>query len=311
MDISFRQLQTFRSVMRTGSVSDAARLLGRTQPAVSLAIASLEENLGFRLFDRRKGRLVPRPEAAYFLEEAEAVLDRLARSSQTMREIGNLNRGRLRIACMPAGAAFLMPRLLARFLADKPQVSVSMMTRSSMVVQEWIASQQYDIGLAEETAPRPSIDVRTYSIACLCALPADDPLAGRDAITPADLDGAPMAALYPEHVTHAATKAAFQGMGARFNQVFELQTFHSALELVRHGLCRCVCDPITATGFAEGARGGGALILRPFEPAIAFSVSMLIPAHRPVSELALAFGRVLAGELARIARPGGPIPPIG
>ena len=51
MNLSFRQLQTFVQVMRTGSVSEAGRALGRTQPAVSAMIAGLEREVGFQLFE--------------------------------------------------------------------------------------------------------------------------------------------------------------------------------------------------------------------------------------------------------------------
>ena len=76
-NLTLRQLQTFREVMRSGSISDASRTLLRTQPAVSTMIANIERELGFSLFVREHGRLTPTAEAHYFLEEAEEVLDRL------------------------------------------------------------------------------------------------------------------------------------------------------------------------------------------------------------------------------------------
>ena len=48
MNLTIRQLETFRAVMRAGSISEAARRLGRTQPAVSAALAGLEDELGFK-----------------------------------------------------------------------------------------------------------------------------------------------------------------------------------------------------------------------------------------------------------------------
>ena len=88
--------------------------------------------------------------------------------------------------------------------------------------------------------------------------------------------------------------------GARFNQRFELQTFLPALELVRNGVCRCVCDPITAISYAQHAPGGSDVSFLRFEPRIDFSVAILLPAHRPASLLALAFRDVLAGVLRQL-----------
>ena len=114
-NLSIRQLQTFREIMRSGSVTAAARVLGRTQPSVSAMLASLEAEFGFELFLRQKGRLVPTPEAHFFFAEAEEILERVTRSAQAMREIGDLDRGRLKIACYPGGSLFILPRIVAGF----------------------------------------------------------------------------------------------------------------------------------------------------------------------------------------------------
>lgn len=60
MDV--RQIEAFHAVMTSGTTARAAQVLRISQPAVSKAIASLERAVGFALFDREKGRLVPTPE---------------------------------------------------------------------------------------------------------------------------------------------------------------------------------------------------------------------------------------------------------
>ncbi len=64
--------------MLTGNVSQAARNLHRTQPSISALISGLEQELGMRLFERRKGQLHPVPEARYLLEETIAILDKIS-----------------------------------------------------------------------------------------------------------------------------------------------------------------------------------------------------------------------------------------
>ena len=64
--MNFRQLEAFHAVMISGSASRAAELLQVTQPAVSRAVAELEAAVGFGLFDRVRGRLVPTPEGQTF-----------------------------------------------------------------------------------------------------------------------------------------------------------------------------------------------------------------------------------------------------
>jgi len=302
MNISIRQLQAFREVMRTGSISDAARALHRTQPAVSSMISSLEEELGVVLFERQRGRLVCKPEAHYFFEETEAILGRLAQTTRTMQEIGNLQEGQLRIACMPASSQFMMPRLVADFMRDKPRVKVSLMMRASAIIEEWIASQQYDIGLAETPPPNPMLAIQTFELPCTCAVRRDDPLSEKTMITAQDLDGLPLATLQEGHPNLTATRAAFQKAGACLQQRFELRNYQPALKLVEEGLCYCICDPMTASSYFDYREHNSILVFKPFTPVIPLSVSILHPAHRPASLLTEKFTAILVDELTKISQ---------
>jgi len=301
MNLSFRQLQTFVEVMRTGSVSEAGRSLGRTQPAVSAMISGLEREIGFPLFERERGRLVARPEAHYFLEEAEFVLERLSHSARTLQEIGNLEKGKLRIACNPAASGFFMPKVVAGFLRGRPQVEVSLMMQSSVVITDWIASQQYDIGLAETSEPRRTIRSQDFVFPGLCAMPADDPLTEREVITPADLDGRPLAMLYDEHITAVQTYRAFRDAGARLNRRFELRTFLPALQLVSEGLCCTICDSFTAISHEETFGTSSRIVFRPFAPDLYHNLSLMTPANRPLSMLVQEFAAELADQLTELA----------
>ncbi|GGK75790.1 LysR substrate-binding domain-containing protein [Amphritea balenae] len=300
MNITVRQLQCFREVMRTGSISEAARTLQRTQPAVSNMIATLEEELGVELFERQRGRLIRKPEAHYFLEESEQILERLNKTARTMKEIAGLELGRLKIACMPAASNYLMPRLIAEFVRDKPRVNVSMMMRDSSVIEEWVASQQYDIGLAETPPPNRALSALTFDLKCVCALPVNDPLANKAVITPQDLDNLPLATLQEDHPNYQSALKAFKRQGATLNQRFELLTFQPALKLVEENLCYCICDPMTASGYLQRFDDRARLVFRPFVPEVILSVSVLTPAHRPASVLANSFTQLVTQQLEEL-----------
>lgn len=300
MNISFRQLQAFQEVMRTGSISDAARSLHRTQPAVSSLIANLEQELGIELFERQRGKLIRKPEAILFLEEAEAILERLNHATRKMHEIGSLKQGRLNIAFMPAASQVLMPQLVSSFVADKPDVKVSLMMRGSTIIEQWIASQSYDIGLAERPAPNPALKTIDYDLACLCALRSDDPLAVKSEITAKDLSGRPLATLPLGHPHSLSTMQSFEEMGAGFNQRFEIRNFFPALHLVEQGLCYCICDPMTAEGYQASQKDGDDLVFRPFAPRTSLAISILLPGTRPASSLTKSFLSLLTNKIATI-----------
>ncbi|UWQ35751.1 LysR family transcriptional regulator (plasmid) [Leisingera sp. M527] len=289
MNFSIRQIFTFREVMRSGSISQAARTVGRTQPAVSTMISTLEGELGFSLFVREQGKLIPTPEARFFLEECETVLERIERIERTVSKIRSHEAGRLRIACHPAAAGLFMPRILTDFLQGKDELEVSLIMRSSDVIEDLIASQQFDIGFAETPVPRPSVRQMDFDLECVCVLPADDPLAAAEEITPQDLDGQPMAALFDEHPLTARTEAAFHRNGCRFRKRLELRTWTPGLQFVAAGMCYMICDMITAYGCLQQRQTTAGLVIRRFRPRISTGVSILTPGYAAQSLTSQAF----------------------
>src|SRR6056297_3114026 len=279
MHLSLRQLSTFREVMRSGSISQAARAVGRTQPAVSTMVQTLEDQLGFALFVRTHGKLNPTPEAHFFLEECAEILERVERTERTLTRISSLQSGKLKVACHPAASSVFLPRLLTRFLRDKDDLDLALIMRSSDVIEDLIASQQYDVGFAETPAPRASIAQVAYDLECVCVLRADDPLACATVITPDDLDARPMAVLFDEHNTAVQTEAAFRAAGCRFNKRLELRTFLPGLQFVAAGVCVMVCDMITAYSHLLQSPGTAQLAIRRFRPCISNSVSILTPGY--------------------------------
>lgn len=300
MNLSFRQILTFREVMRSGSITEAARTLGRTQPAISTMIRTLEEQLDLQLFLRSHGKLTPTPEARFFLEECEEILARVERTERTMAEVGALQSGKLKVASHPAASSVFLPRLLTRFLENKPDLQVSLIMRSSEMIEELIASQQFDIGFAETPSPRASIRQLDYDLECVCLLPPDDPLAVQKEITPANLDGRPMAVLFDQHPTAIQTERAFRDMGARLYKRLELRTFLPGLQFVASGACVMVSDMITAYSHLLQAPEDTRLVMRRFRPRIANSVSILTPGYATHSLPARAFIADLEGAVAEM-----------
>ncbi|SHJ21179.1 DNA-binding transcriptional regulator, LysR family [Shimia gijangensis] len=275
--------------MRSGSISQAARAVGRTQPAVSTMIQTLEDQIGFALFLRKHGKLTPTPEAQFFLEECEDILGRLERTERTLERISSLQSGKLKIACHPAASSIFIPRLLTQFLKGRDDLEVSLIMRSSDVIEDMIASQQYDLGFSETPSPRASIQQSDYNMECVCVLPADDPLTAKSVVTPVDLAGRPMAVLFDEHSTAIQTEAAFRATGTRFTKRFELRTFLPGLQFVSAGACVMVCDMITVYSHILNAPKSTGLAFRRFAPSVSSSVSILTPGYATQSMAGQAF----------------------
>lgn len=289
--MNLRQLEIFRAVMMSGSASRAAELLQVTQPAVSRALAELEENIGFFLFDRVKGRLVPTPEGNLFFRDVNDSfigLDRIRSSAARIRDFGL---GTVRIASQAALGSTLVPRAIKAFREAHPDVAITLQVLSSAAVRDHVMYQQFDIGLAAEEVDLSGVEHRLFgNFRAVCALPPGHPLAAKDVIRPEDLEGEPFIALSPEDRLRAQLTKVFDEAGVKPQVVVETPYALTVCALVLNGVGVGIVNLVAAEGFPE--RG---LILRPFEPEIYFRSYLLF---RPDSQKAQVVNRFV-GALMR------------
>lgn len=287
--MNFRQLEIFRAVMISGSASRAAELLMITQPAVSRAIADLEASLGFGLYDRVRGRLVPTPEGRLFFRDVSnsfVGLDRLRASAAQIRDFGS---GSLRIASHAAMSAALVPRAIAAFRAKYPQIAITLQTPSSSAVRDLVVNQQFDIGLAADEVDLSGVDHRVFgNFRALCAIPPGHPLAAKRIVRPEDLHGIGFVALAPEDRARARMTQVLEASGCRPEIVVETPSSATVCALVLEGAGVGLINPCSSHGFAE--RG---VVFRPFEPEVLFRSFLLF---RPDAQRARHVNRFV-GEL--------------
>ena len=302
--MNFKQLTAFREVMLTGSISEAARNLLRTQPAISSLIAGLEADIGVKLFVRHGARIHPNPEAHFLFDEGNEILSRLETVKKTMKSISDLESGVIRIVSMPGPSVFFLPDLISRFVDGKKKIQVTLSSRSSAQAQRLIANQQFDVGLADYgfgvADDSRLIHHENISFQGLCAVPADDILAKKELISAADLNGRPMAAPDRSHPIHANIRAAFENEGATFDFRFENQFFLPAFTYVERGMACAIVDPLSAESYQLYKKSPRQIVFKPFSPAVQIVITLMSPAHRPLSNIAQAFIAELRRELYRI-----------
>jgi DNA-binding transcriptional LysR family regulator len=227
-----------------------------TQPAVTRLIRDFEDAVGFPLFERRGNQLRPTPQAIALTPEVERSfigLDRIARLASGIREN---TAGSLRIAAMPAVANTLLPRFLAQFLAQKPELQVSLLGIPSHQVAEMVAAGQVDIGYAEGPLDRHGLDIEAVAMDAVVILPPAHPLAEHDVLAPSDLAHQRFIGLRPGSLFAAGVQLALAEV-TRLTQI-EVSLTYTACAMVAQGLGISIVDPPTARDFlAQG------LVIRP------------------------------------------------
>ncbi|MGL4974918.1 MAG: LysR family transcriptional regulator, partial [Bosea sp. (in: a-proteobacteria)] len=197
--MNLRDVDIFRAIMQAGGASNAAELLGISQPAVSRALATLERDVGFRLFDRIKGRLTPTREGQLFHQDVRASfagLDRLKQRAAQIREVGE---GTWNIASLSALGHGVVPRAIAAFANRHPDVRIGYQVRTSNIVRDLVASGRAHIGLAADEVDTTGVLHSIFTTPrAVCVMPKTHPLAQRATIAPADLAGVPLLTLSPD-----------------------------------------------------------------------------------------------------------------
>ncbi|MEM1298382.1 MAG: LysR family transcriptional regulator [Pseudomonadota bacterium] len=301
--MDLKQLATFREVVLTGSVSDAARKLGRTQPAISHLLSKLEAELGMSLFERRNGRLHPIPETQYLFRQASRILEDLEQTETTMKRMRDAQSGNLRIVSMPGPAIDFLPSLIATHLADRADVRVTLQSRSSEAVHRLVEAQQFDIGLADhmpDHAISTSARRRTFHFARVCAVPASHPLANKSKLSLKDLSGVPLATLFPEHSTTRDLRVKFEDEGLEFRPKFEGQFFLHLLPYVAGGFACALVDPIAQNSWVQSQVSAAAVRFIPIVPRMTFAVDLITPITETPSSLSTFFKERLVESLVTL-----------
>ena len=145
------------AVLLTGSVTAAARMLNVSQPAVTKLLQSAENQLGFKLFVREKGRLMPTQEALSLQPEIFEIASRIQRLRDMVRELSVDRKSVLRVACVPSIAAALLPPVLSRFMKQNPNVICHIETHSHAGIIDRLLRRQSDIGFSLASIPSAGI----------------------------------------------------------------------------------------------------------------------------------------------------------
>ncbi|WBV42838.1 LysR substrate-binding domain-containing protein [Pseudoroseomonas cervicalis] len=300
--MNHRQIEVFHAVMIAGSASRAAELLQVTQPAVSRALAELEKAIGFALFDRIRGRLVPTPEGRLFFADVQASftgLDRLRGSAARIRDFGS---GSLRVASLAAYGNSVVPRAIRLFRDRHPDIAITFQIALSAQVRELVTQGSFHIGLAADEVELAGVEHRIFSSGrASCVMPPGHPLAARPVIRPADLDGVAFIALSAEDRARGRLHAVLDAAGVRPNIVVETPFAATVCALALEGVGIGLVQAVAAGGFLE--RG---LVMRPFEPEVYFRTHLLF---RPDTQKSILVKHFVAALLA--ARDQGTQPPPG
>lgn len=233
--ISLRQLEYFRAIARTGSLSAAADDRGVSRSTIAAALDELESALGSQLGVRSRSHGIELTEAGHtVLDSALSILGEV----DDLESMGGTRRlsGELVVGCFSSLAPTVLPRLLRRYTAEHPQVRTSIVVDSADSLAERLGSGELDLMISYNPHADPELDyARLFEAHMHALLPADHSLASRSVVAARDLVDEPLVLMMtPPSIDQVLGYFARQGLRPKVQ--FRITHFELARSLVAAGL---------------------------------------------------------------------------
>ena len=285
LDVNFRQMEVFHAIMMTGSVTSAAKSLNITQPAATKILRHSEDQLKFRLFHRVKGRLVPTDDALAILPEVERVLQDMRAVHQSLDDVRSARRGSLSIVAIPTLGQVVLPRAIALFARERPEVPVSFEIRAKRYVMQSVATQRAEVGFAFLTPTHSGVETKPLcSGRLVCIVRRDHRLASRTSVTASDLAGESFIAFSKEQGLRPLVESALVNSRIQFSGQIETGWVSTAWTLVDNGIGISLVDSISQLD-----RLYHNVVAIPLLPDLPVQADVLIPRAKPLSRIARHF----------------------
>jgi len=252
MSLNPKALVALGAVITEGTVTAAAQRMHRTQPVVSRLIAQLESAVGFALFRREGGRLLPTAEGLRFYRESERAFSAFSEIESAARNIRERRDVPLRILAHVHIAYGLLQLALRPFCARDPGFRFAIEIRQREYISHWIANRQFDVGLSPQPVNDPRVDAEPLVKAPVCVvLPRRHPLARKRRIGIAEIGKEPLIATRPGSSIRTRVDALFAAAGMSPVVRGETATSLSACQFAGQGAGVTISDPFICNLFIE------------------------------------------------------------
>jgi len=275
-----RHIEIFEAIRRTGSLTEAAAALHISQPAASKLLAHAESQLGFKLFERVKGRLVATREAEILTPEVARLsqdLNSVRRLAASLRDSPN---GHLRVGCAPAMGLGLLPGVVRASRDHQPGITFDIHTHHSAELVQGLLARELDLAITFDTNDYPGLTRTPLGHTELVHLgrrpaPADDA-----PVRLAELAGETLIVLDARDASGAMLQMALDAQALTPPVAIQVQTHYVACALAEAGCGEAIVDAYTARAMLRPG-----MVLRRLDPPLRVPVSLLTRSQEALSGL--------------------------
>jgi len=285
----------FTTVARTGSFAEAAIQLHLSQPALSVAMKNLEQSLGGKLLARTTRSVTLTPEGKAFYPVARRLLSDWEQGMQDVRNHFALGRGKLDIAAMPTYTTNFLPKILADFHRQYPNIHITVHDVIAENVVQMVREERSELGITFAPEDAPDLHFQPlYKDRFVAILPLNHPLLEKQTLKWIDLLAYPHLSLQRSAGTRKLIDRALQEKGLLLTPAFESHQLISIGRMVNEGLGLSVVPSTSRTQMEEmglQCRGISA-------PVITHQVGIVTRPQHALSAAALAMQQLIRAAVA-------------
>jgi DNA-binding transcriptional LysR family regulator len=186
--LDLAQLEIFLCIAEEKSFSRAAEKMLRTQPALSIAIKRLEEELGESLFDRSSKSGTLTEAGRILLSYAQRMINMRDEAKEAIGELRGMFRGRLTIGANESTSLYLLPKLLLEYRRRHPQIKIEVYRNISEKIPLEVLERNLDFGFLSYDPMHPSLQsLEVHRDELVLVVPPKHQLAGRKQVSVKDL----------------------------------------------------------------------------------------------------------------------------
>lgn len=289
--MDLKPLKFFVTVAEQGSFTRAAEKLRLAQPAISIAIRKLEDEVGLPLFNRKDRSITLTAEGAVFLEHAKTILGQVKTAQRAMEEMKELVRGEVSIGLPTMLGSYYFPQLISEFIQQHPNLDFSVKEHGTRTLQRMIVNGELDLGIVVTENVPEALEVRPFlQQEMVVCVPPDHPFARRTSVTFADFAPEPLVLFKEGYFQREVIARVSRQAGLPPRITFETNLLPLIKQMVRRGVGITTLLEMVIADDPE-------LVAVNFEPSIRFELgiawkknSCLSQANRAFVDFLLAWG---------------------
>ena len=252
------------------SITDAARMLGVSQPTLTKVLRHAEDQLGFRLFRRERGRLQPTEEAQLLFADADRIFRELQSLQRLSTDLKEGTGGLLRVGATASLALTVVPDALELYRREFPGVRIMSYLLAGNEMSEMVVAPS-SISAFRSHQSRCHRRARKRSIGVICIMPENHPLAALDVVTPHEIADHTLISYSGATPVGQMLEGAFRRAGMRRRVDIEVSLSPLACTLVQRGVGVALVD-----GFVPRLALRG-IVWRKFRPQMVQQVNLVTP----------------------------------